>query len=167
MSLTNSQRLLEDGENRDQEDSVVALAAENLELRREIGRLSQELERERGRNARAVVKLRELLAPFHGWINALFGEMEGITPEELSAEAASFSQLSPAKNAVWQSWIAKLPGKRAEIIRALLEHGEMTVAQLRVATHSGQATIYSSVYELNKIGLIVKTAKGSYSLKQL
>ena len=61
---------------------------------------------------------------------------------------------------------AKLGGKQAEFIQALLEHGEMSAIQLKIATRSGQQTVYDTIHKLNKLGLINKNG-GKFSLKEL
>lgn len=72
----------------------------------------------------------------------------------------------PKHSGIWEKWKAQLPGKRAEAIQALLDHGELTIPQLRVAIHCGQQTAYDVTSALNKLGLINKNG-GKYSLKKL
>jgi len=139
----------------------IALRDDLSEARRTINALESDLEAVRSANTRAVQALRRQLMPMYRALQALFGELDAVAPEGIP-EAGN-----PKVAAVWQSWITKLPGKRAEIIKALLEHGEMTVAQLRVATHSGTQTIYENVSKLRALGLIVNTGQGRYSLKSL
>src|SRR5439155_3073729 len=114
----------------------IALRDDLSEARRTINALESELEAVRSANARAVQALRRQLTPMYRALQALFGELDAVAPEGIPEESAATAG-NPKVAAVWQSWIQKLPGKRAEIIKALLEHGEMTVAQLRIATHSG------------------------------
>lgn len=70
------------------------------------------------------------------------------------------------KAAVWESWKQKLGGKQAEFIEALLTHGEMSAIQLKIATRSGQQTVYDTIHKLNKLGLINKNG-GKFSLKEV
>lgn len=136
-------------------------------LRNRIEELEGELEvsRVEARNAkrgaeRAVSALRQQLSPLYQALRAVFGEMDAVIPESNNGSGPQ------AKSDVWEKWKRQLGGKPAEFIAAMQEHGEMTIPQLRVATHSGQQTCYDVTSKLNKLGLINKNG-GKYSLKSL
>ena len=72
----------------------------------------------------------------------------------------------PKVSKVWKSWQEKMPGFPAKFIEVLLEHGEMTVPQLKIAAHCGSNTVYGVISKLHGLGLINKNG-GKYSLKEL
>jgi hypothetical protein len=102
-----------------------------------------------------------VLTPLHEGLCQLFDEMDKVAPGQ--GEAAP---VNGKASAVWESWKKDLGGKAAEIIDALLVHGEMSVAQLRVAAKCGQQTVYDITHKMNKLGLINRNG-GRYSLKKL
>jgi chromosome segregation ATPase len=105
-----------------------------------------------------VTQLRQILSPLHQALGMVFGEIDSMNPP---------SQVSDSRvSAVWESWKQKLGGKQAEFIDAMLTHGEMTATQLKIATKSGQQTVYDTIHKLNKAGLINKNG-GKFSLKEL
>jgi hypothetical protein len=137
-------------------------------LRRKIQRLEDDLrdareavadERKRSANAfRSMAALKQNLQPFYRALQMIFGELE-----EVSEVGGGTSSPSREK---WEIWKRKLPGKPAEFIEALLEHGELNSAQLKSLTHSGTSTVPQIIYKLNSLGLINKNG-GKYSLKDL
>jgi chromosome segregation ATPase len=148
------------------------LRAECDSLRRKIERIEAELDstHEALRAARqqsvaannALKNLRKNLEPMFRALQMVFGELEAASIGGDSTESAA----TPRALGVWKSWMQKLGGKQAEFIQAMLDHGEVTVAQLKVMTHSGSSTIPQIIYKLNKLGLINKNG-GKYSLKEL
>lgn len=153
---------------------------ENRRLESEIRSLKASLvimEGERDQARAAIKGLQQVLSPLHRSLRALFGEIEPVVGEvphttNLShnggGESDANLQHAPSTGvrAIWESWISKLGGKPAEIIRVLLEHREMTVPQLKVATHSAANTVYNNISKLSGLGLINKNG-GRYSLKEL
>ena len=147
-------------------------------LEREISVLHAKLREAQAANDRLVEQadeaqrvlrpIRRQLEPFFNALQVLFGQLDaaGVEIAGRDAPGASTPPVNSRAAAVWESWKRKLGGKAAEIISALLEHGEMSVEQLRVATHSGRQTIYEVTSRLNKLGLINKNG-GRYSLKEL
>ena len=133
-----------------------------LQLRHELQVGEREREKLWGQVQRleaALIRVRRQLQPLYTALSTLFGDLpESNEPEE--------RQPRHSTEGVWGKWKQKLPGKPAEIIQALLEHGEMSVAQIRVAAHCGQQTVYDVTSKLNKLGLLNKNG-GKYSLKQL
>lgn len=152
-------------------EDVRALRMECDTLRRKLARaeeerddLYDELQKSKDQSVaahRALMALRKVLQPTFNGLRAVFGELDaaGIGEGEITTA-------NPKAHGVWESWKQKLGGKSAETIQALLEHGEMNVAQLRVATHSAQQTVYDTMFKLNKLGLINRNG-GRYSLKSL
>lgn len=144
---------------------------ESPALRRKIEQLETELLRTQGelRSVRAQFDLtfrtlgglRHQLEPLYNALRMVFGELDnaGVSGRETTGPSTRVA-------GVWESWKSKLGGKQAEFIQALLEHGEMTAVQLKVATHTGTSTVPQVIYKLNHLGLINKQG-GRYSLKEL
>jgi chromosome segregation ATPase len=105
--------------------------------------------------------LRHQLAPLHNALRLVFGELDAV-----GVQADQENRVPGRVASVWESWKQKLGGKQAEFIQALLDHGEMSAVQLKVATHTGTSTVPQVIYKLNQLGLINKNG-GKYSLKQL
>lgn len=147
----------------DRDQQITDLEREVGDLRRELLNVRAELKQTITANSRAVANLRRQLSPLYQALRQVFGEMEGMIADE-SAEAGP--QLDSRKKAVWESWKNKLRGKQAEFIDVLLHHGEMSATQLKIATKSGQQTVYDTIHKLNQAGLINKNG-GRFSLKEL
>lgn len=151
-------------------EEVRSLRIECDTLRRKLERAEEErdnlydaLQRAKDQSAaanRAIGGLRKILQPMFNGLRAVFGELDAADIE------GSGETSNPKSHGVWESWKQKLGGKSALTIQALLEHGEMNVAQIRVATHSAQQTVYETMSKLHKLGLINKNG-GRYSLKTL
>lgn len=147
----------------DHRDRIIAsLEQEIRSLKIELGDARQDAEDARRSAERAVASLRKQLTPVYRAFQMLFGEMDAVAPESDHSPAP----MNDKKQAMWERWKQKLPGKRAEFIQALLDHGEMTAAQLKVATHSGTSTVPQIIHQLNSVGLIQKNGN-KYSLKEL
>jgi hypothetical protein len=144
-----------------------------VRLRREIAGLEQELreaksEAETAKQSatdavQAIRALRNQLEPFYKALKMVFGEITRVEAENVLESGQPRSQ--SASNPKWESWKKKLGGKQAEFIDALLEHGGMTGAQLKVATRCAQGTLYDTIARLNKAQLINKNG-GKFSLKE-
>lgn len=148
----------------DHEDPFGDLQAQNDNLRLEVHRLELELARTKRENARAIGALRQILSPLRGAIAAIFGEMDAIGgTDEVTPEP---TKVNSRKGAVWEAWKQKLPGMSAKFIDALLVHGEMSSAQLRVVMQCRLQTVYEAASKLGKLGLLKKNG-GKYSLKEL
>jgi hypothetical protein len=143
------------------------------ELQLKVARLERELEDAR-RETRAVKNefaeasialknLRAILSPLYGGLQRVFGELD---VAGVDTGSAAPPELQKERNAGWQLWINKLPGKRGEFIRVLLEHGEMTREQIKVATKSGNTTVSDTISKLKGMGLVEKHGD-KYSLKEL
>jgi len=158
-------QLLLEGEVDNRDEIILELREENERLSAENRRLQTEVSTARAQNGRAIAMLRHQLEPLYKALRAVFGEIEASGIGEVHETPTG---VNPHVAAVWDSWKQKLPGNRADIIQALIEHGEASVAQLKVMTHTPRAqTIYDNIFQLNKLGLISKSGKGSYKLKEL
>src|SRR5665213_1942560 len=149
-----------------------AASPEVTRLKREIVGLEQELEETREevqkyKNAssdavKAISALRKVLDPLHTAMKMIYGEINRVEiprdPFDLHNE--------PIVDKRWESWKQKLPGKPAEFIQILLEHGEMSGAQLKAAAHCAQQTVYDTIAKLKAAGLVTKNGKG-FALKPL
>lgn len=133
-------------------------------------RLELELRAERRKNTSmqtGVVKLRTILSPLYQALGMVFGEVEmmGVSGSaESSAQSESTSD--PRTKAVWDSWKAKLPSGEGKAIDALLLHGTMTTAQLRIHIGCASRTAQNIVVSLKSKGLIVRDGP-QISLKEL
>jgi capsule polysaccharide export protein KpsE/RkpR len=144
-------------------------------LRREIAGLEQELAVAREEAAlakrasadavRAISALRSQLEPLHKALKMIFGEISRVDAQEAGAsvwrEAAS-----PGLNPKWIMLKEKLGGRQAEFID-LLQHGEMTTAQLAAAAHCHRDAVAQVILKLNRAGVINKTGRGTFSLREL
>jgi hypothetical protein len=134
------------------------------ELREMNRRLDEALRLERNKSAQVEAGARELrrvLTPLYRALQAVFGEIDAMGIGDVQQ-----SEVGAKATGVWKSWQQKLPGMPAKFIEVLLEHGEMSVAQIRVAAHCGQQTVYDVTSKLHKLGLLNKNG-GKYSLKEL
>jgi hypothetical protein len=111
--------------------------------------------------------LRRQLGPLYRALQAVFGELDVAGVEGGGGESTTSSS-TPKVTAVWESWKQKLGSNTApaRVIDALLQHGELNVAQLKVAAKMANQTVYDSIHRLNKLGLINKNG-GKFSLKTL
>jgi hypothetical protein len=146
---------------------------EAVRLRREIAGLEKELQEARDGETKAkaaaadsihaIRALRKATEPFYNALRMIFGEISRVDAGKIEETHNS----SPTRaNTVYEKWIAQLGGNRAAIIRALLEHGEMTRQQLRVSSGVPDGSINQTTSELYKLGLINRGG-GKYSLKEL
>lgn len=122
----------------------------------------QECRESAARISRAQAKLKQRLAPWRDLILGIWGELEDVQADEAPAQAQDRRVLD-----AWEKWKRKVPGKPAEFIDALLDHGPMTVQQLVVATQTPRKqTIYDGMFKLSKLNLVEK--KGDrYALREL
>lgn len=141
-------------------------------LRREIRGLEIELREAKDEAAsakqsasdavQAIRALRDALLPVHKALKMVFGEISRIEVGE-----SQVSQSNGVKSDAWEKWKRKVPGKPAEFIDAILEHGPMTVQQLVVATQTPRKqTIYDGMSKLSKMNLVEKQGD-KYALRQL
>lgn len=150
----------------DSRDQMIAdLERDISRLRRELAEARAETASVRSDNARAIGTLRQTLSPLFTGLKVIFGEMESIAPDSGNGQTPA-AQPDNSKLAVWRSYQQKLGGKKSEFIGAMLEHGAMTAEQIRVVTHTRRSTVPQVIYELKKLGLVVKDGN-KYSLKEL
>lgn len=152
--------LLLEGQTDNRDDLIKSLHAEVQQLRRDLRDAQAESSLARSEAGRSVAALRLQLTPLYRALQSVFGEIDAIS------ETTDGAVSNPRVTAVWESWKQKLPGKRADFIAALLEHGAMTGTQLRVATHTAAGSVASVIHDLKKLGLITKNGD-RYSLKEL
>lgn len=150
---------------------IETLEAEVRRLTRAVAAANEDAESAHRDTARALAALRRQLTPLYQALQSVFGELDAVGVE-MPTTAAAPDGVEPAAPAnarvaaVWESWKAKLPGKPAEFISILLDHGEMSHAQLKIAGRCGSDTVYRTITKLNGAGLINKNG-GRFSLKQL
>jgi hypothetical protein len=149
---------------------------DNAELQLRVARLERELEDARrevratkNESAEAAIAMRNLrgvLTPLYGALQRVFGELEVVGGAVDSAVGPAPPGFQQKKSAAWQLWIEKLPGRRADFIRVLLDHGEMTREQIKVAAKCGNTTLSDTISKLKGMGLVEKHGD-KYSLKEL
>jgi hypothetical protein len=147
--------------------------AEVTRLRREIIGLEAELKTAKDEAAKvkrdsadalqAIRALQSMLEPFHKAINMIFGEISRVDLGELASPASPGAAPS-GRDPRWESWKQKLGGKQAEFIELLLEHQEMTAAQLAAAAKVHRDTCYQIIHKLSRAGILAKNG-GRFSLK--
>lgn len=140
---------------------VDALHDEIRTLRTELSIAKRDADRAKADAERALAALRKQLSPLYRALQGVFGELDAAGVAETTG-----SPMPSRTSAVWENWKTKLGPMPARFIDALMLHGDMNVAQLRIACACGQQTVYDNIAKLNKAGLINK-AGGRYSLKQL
>lgn len=142
---------------------VDLLLRQNRSLKADVERLNLELHEEKEKTlviCSSQNKLKQILEPLHNGLLAIFGELQYSQSEGATNVSFTGEQGDP----YWENWKQKLPGRPAEFIQAMLEHGEMTQPQLMIACKCGQKTVYSTIGILHKAQLIVKNG-GRFSLK--
>lgn len=158
----------------DHEATVASLRAELRGLRAELAeaRATADTARQDALGAtRAIARLRRQLDPLYTALQAVFGEIEagGVTesqPPYAVAGGPASAGVDARVASVWEAWKSRLPPACGKVIDALLTHGELTQAQLKVAARLGTSTVSDAIYKLNKAGLINKNG-GRVSLKAL
>ncbi len=142
-------------------DSYDDLREEIRDLREQLRDAQREVAMAKREAARALGNLRKQLNPLYQALQMVFGELDSVDENEpLTAP------VNPRTSAVWESWKSKLPGRTAQIIDALLLHGEMNSTQLAIAIGIHRNNVPQLIFKLNKAGLIDKNGN-KYSLKKL
>lgn len=108
---------------------------------------------ERDTLKQATDGLRRLLAP-------LWGELQHI-PQSATVVGTTVSGSDPRL----ESAKKRMPGKPAELIDLLLEHGPMTVTNIIAIARWGKNSVYQTVSKLMKAGIVVNNG-GRYTLKE-
>jgi hypothetical protein len=145
------------------QQQLESLQRELYARNRQLAEAEEALRQERAKNAAVesgVRDLRRVLSPLYQALGQVFGEMEGM------GMVAATTSADPRKQAIWESWKAKLPSGEAKAIDALLLHGTMTTAQLRIHVGCASRTAQNIVTALKSKGLIVKNGH-QISLKEL
>ncbi len=158
-------KLLEGALMPDDDGSVEVSPADGHDLREEIRDLREQLsethrelaEMKRASTA-ALGNLRKLLKPWYQALQMIYGELE--TVDEDAAPS------SPRTSAVWEAWKSRLPGRPAQIIDALLLHGELNTSQLGVAVGMSRSNVPAVMTRLKQAGIIQKNGD-KFSLKKL
>jgi ribosomal protein L29 len=155
-------RLLEGAVVEDFNDGAVRRLEDEIhELKRELSAARAETRQAKAEAQRAVAALRKQLAPLYQALRMVFGEIDAVGGSE-----AVGNEPAPRIAAVWQAWKDKIGGQPAQLIDALLLHGELTSGQIAVAIGINPKNVAQVVHKLNKAGLVTKNG-GKFSLKQL
>jgi hypothetical protein len=157
----------------DAKDTRIAeLERENRQLRRDLKDAEEHGRDELEDATRALAALRRQLQPLYRALQGVFGELDAVDLPDAGPGDAPQARAAGAGDsrvsAVWESWRQKLGAgsAAARMITALEEHGELSVAQMKVAGKMASQTVYDAASKLSKLGLINKNG-GKYSLKQL
>lgn len=152
-------------------DELQKTKRENSQLQKVISDLEEQLATQKSAVKRSQLALQNLqvtLAPMHRAMKMIMGEIDAAdVPVPDFGEYKTYTVPSPhgPQDAKFAPWIQKFGGtKKAEFIKALLDHGPMTGEQLRVATKSGTSTVGETVGILKNLGLISKE-NGKWTLK--
>ena len=144
------------------QERIDELEHQNCQLRQELLESRNEansLRREAANVTRGVQELRKLLSPLYGGLRQVFGEIDSMGVSDATGA-------DPRKQAIWDSWKQKLPSGEGRAIDALLLHGSMTTAQLRIHVGCASRTAQNIVQALKSKGLIVKNGT-QITLKEL
>jgi len=157
-----------EGDVEDPRDETIRQLRDENEALREMVRDSERTAADATRNAtRAIARLRGQLEPLYRALRGIFGEMDAAGVGESASVPASSPGVSDTRVlAVWTSWKQRVSPACGKVIDALLQHGELNTAQLKVAAGIGSSTVSDSIFKLNKLGLISKNG-GRFSLKTL
>jgi len=164
--MSSTPKLLRSGD--DTPDEVVRLRREIAGLEQELREVKEEAETAKRASADAVQAIRALrqqLEPLHKSLKMIFGEISRVDAGRVAQDAArdvEASGLSPK----WIMLKEKLGGRQAEFID-LLQHGEMTTAQLAAAAHCHRDTVAQTIHKLFRAGVIIKSGRGTFALKDL
>jgi hypothetical protein len=141
---------------------IQRLEDENRSLRRDL----EDALSDKERLERTVRNLQTTLGPIHRAMSILFGEMDLAVGEAPAGNQTA--QPSAAVNGGdprWQNYKNQFPGVPAEIIDALLIHGEMRITNLAGLLKRDVRTIYRSEDKLRKAGATTLNG-GLLSLKR-
>lgn len=140
------------------------------EMREQIADLQRQLRDARNETAqarresnRAMGELRRQLGPLYKALQMVFGELDAAGADEAPAASGS---ANPRTSAVWENWKSRLPGRPAQIIDALLLHGELNTTQIGVAVGMSRNNVPAVIFKLNKAGILTKNGD-KFSLKKL
>jgi hypothetical protein len=138
-------------------------------LKREIVGLEQELRDARAEaqtakqaaadSVAAVDAMRKQLEPEYTALRMLFGQIDRVDVPGNGGAAAARG----GTGARIESLKARFPGKAAEIIQLLAEHGQMSRSQLAAALHVAPQTVSDTVFRIKSF--LTKNG-GMYSLRE-
>lgn len=147
------------------QSQLESLQRELYARNRQLSEAEEALRQERQKTAameRGVAELRSILSPLHNALLMIFGQADAMGVNGVGAGP----EADPRKKQIWDSWKAKLPTGEGRAIDALLLHGQMTTAQLRIHVGCASRTAQNIVAALKGKGLIVKEG-GMIRLKEL
>lgn len=132
-------------------------------IKKQLADVQEELRLERLKNKTietGVAELRKVLGPLYQGLQHIHGEFDRM------GIATATENVAPQKKAVWEDWKRKLDPQCGKAIDALLIHGEMNRAQLRLHVGCAAKSTAGIVFRLNKMNLIRKNG-GRISLKEI
>jgi hypothetical protein len=115
---------------------------------------------------RTVRNLQSMLAPLHRALRAIFGEIELVAGEDAAPAVGNGASVPVSgQDPRWESFKRSFPGVGAEIIDALLIHGEMKMTNLSKLLKRHYNTVQFHAAKLRAAGAIT-SAGGLLSLKR-
>ena len=148
----------------DYRKEVQRLEDEVRSLRRDI----EDCQLGKARLVRTIENLRSILSPLHRGLRVLFGEIElavGEAPDPNTPNGAVPAAPNQPADPRWQNFKASFPGRGAEIIDALMIHGEMRIQHLATLLHCDPRTVGQHAAKLRNAGAITQV-QGVLSLKR-
>lgn len=148
------------GEVDNRDDIISALTEENDRLVQENRRLLAELSAAKAQASRSLSAIRHQLEPWHKAMKVLFGEIEAVGGETVTADDNS-------QRAKWEPVKRQMPPRLAQAIDLLMLQGRMKRTQISSALKMD----YSNCTK-NVIGVLIRQGwvvehGGELSLKQL
>jgi hypothetical protein len=134
---------------------------EKQRLEEELLHVRHELEEARAENEKLKRSIRAIQKPLSGvyqGLRALFGEIEfAVGQEEVENAPRGAATQQPANQSAprWESYKQNFPGVPAQIIDALLAHGQMKMTHLAKLIKRDYSTVKGAVRKLKDAGALV------------
>lgn len=146
---------------------------ERSQLEDELRRLRHELKEAQAENEklkRSVKAIQKPLSGIYHGLRALFGEIEFAVGAEQFNEPAPGTTAPQTANIAdpkWESYKRNFAGVGAEIIDALLAHGQMKMSHIASLIKRDRGTVASSLTKLKNAGAVVgeRGADGGWRLR--
>lgn len=162
LELEGAVEILEQPDAQQSRREVEKLEDQVRSLRHEV----DDLHRQRDRLFRSIENLRTILGPVYRGLRVIFGEIELAVGEEPTLGGSANGAPSPSTgDPRWQNFKTSFPGVGAEIIDALLIHGEMKMTNLSKLLKRHYNTVQFHAAKLKGAGAIT-SAGGLLSLKR-
>jgi hypothetical protein len=148
------------------DDDRDKLKEENNRLQREVENLQMEVQRVKNESKRslvAIAHLQEALEPTFRGMKMIFREMDALDLPEVGSPAHSSQPTARNSNPKFAAALQRLDGKKAEVLRLLMDVGPMSMTGIKTALGGRPQTLYDATSHLGRMGLI-KKADGKFVL---